>query len=74
LEAFCLELSSIGQKTLLHSRVFNLKESYGLLLCASVNVPGAVLDPNATLGDGGLLGREGLQELRRPRRLGPGKQ
>jgi hypothetical protein len=73
LETFCLEFSSIGQKTLLHGRVFYLKESYRLLLRASVNSPRTVLDTDATLGDRGLVGREGSQALWGPCRLGPAK-
>jgi hypothetical protein len=73
LEAFCLEFGSIGQKTLLHGGIFYLEESYRLLLRASVNLPRAVLDPDASLGDRGLVGREDSQYLRRSRRLGPGE-
>jgi hypothetical protein len=51
LEAFCLEFGSIGQQTLLHGGIFHLEESYRLLLRASINLPRAVLDPDASLGD-----------------------
>ncbi|HYQ83839.1 MAG TPA: hypothetical protein VEP28_07525, partial [Rubrobacter sp.] len=73
LEAFCPEFSSKGQKTVLHGGIFHLKELYRLLFRASVNLPRAVLDPDGSLADRGLVGREGSQQLRRPRWLGTGE-
>lgn len=71
LEVFCLEFSSIGQHTLLNGGILYLKELYRLLLRKSVDLPRAVLDPDAAPSDGGLIGGDGSQYLRRPSRLGP---
>src|SRR5262249_60943243 len=73
LEAFCLELSSIAEQTLLNVGVLHLEKSYRLSL-VDVDPPRALLGADDPLRDRACAGREGSQQLRWPRRLRPGEQ